>query len=322
MIVEGKKIVKIEFTFSSSSTGVLTVDNGTYSNGVWTGESNCVTFTGTTAATYITNMVVTYVADSEGVFANSMNPELSINEQPAIVPYTGGNVEVVISTRFITENITATENVDWITNVVVAANKLTFTVAESGETKMRNADIVLSANGAAATVTVNQAAKPSEGGDTGAGTHYVKVTSAPADWSGTYLIVYENSSTVGYVFKSNDVTSKTNYTTNTAISSGEIEATTDLKNYAVVVESYSTGYSIKSVGSSMYLEGKGSGSNGTNAFASPTKVTEFTFNADGTVSIVNNTNHFVFNTQGYMRFYKSGTAAGSAYKKMCLYKLN
>ena len=267
-------------------------------------------------------MVVTYKPDSDGVFANSMNPELNVKTQPDIVPYTGGNIEVEISTRFITENITSTENVDWITNVVVAANKLTFTVAESGETKMRNADIVLSANGATATVTVNQAAKPSEGGDTGAGTHYVKVTSAPADWSGTYLIVYENSSTVGYVFKSNDVTSKNNYTTNTAISSGEIEATTDLKNYAVVVESYSTGYSIKSVGSSMYLEGKGSGSNGTNAFASPTKVTEFTFNADGTVSIVNNTNHFVFNTQGYMRFYKAATASGSSYKKMCLYKLN
>ena len=30
-----------------------------------------------------------------------------------------------------------------------------------------------------------------EGGDTTGGTHYVKVTSTPADWTGTYLIVYE-----------------------------------------------------------------------------------------------------------------------------------
>ena len=322
MIVEGKKIVKIEFTFTSSSTGVLTVDNGAYSNGVWTGESNCVTFTGTTASTYITNMVVTYVADSEGVFANSMNPELSIKEQPAIVPYTGGNVEVVISTRFITENIVATENADWITNVAVAGNKLTFTVAESAETKMRNADITLSANGATTKVTVNQAAKPSEGGNTGAGTHYVKVTEAPADWSGKYLIVYENSSTVGYVFKSNDVTSKNNYTTNTVIDGGEIEAVSSLDSYAVEIAPYDTGYSVKSVGSSKYLQGKGSSTNGTDALASPSKVTTFTLQSDGTVSIVNNTNHLVLNTQGYMRFYKSTTVTGSSYKRMCLYKLN
>lgn len=322
MIVEGKKIVKIEFTFSSSSTGVLTVDNGAYSNGVWTGESNCVTFTGTTAATYITKMVVTYVADSEGVFANSMNPELSIKEQPAIVPYTGGNVEVVISTRFITENIAATENADWITNVAVAGNKLTFTVAESAETKMRNADITLSANGATTKVTVNQAAKPSEGGNTGAGTHYVKVTEAPADWSGKYLIVYENSSTVGYVYKSNDVTGKTNYTTDTVINGGEIEAVSSLDSYAVEIAPYSTGYSVKSVGSSKYLQGKGSSTNGTDALSSPSQVTTFTLQSDGTVSIVNNTNHLVLNTQGYMRFYKSTTVTGSSYKRMCLYKLN
>lgn len=197
-------------------------------------------------------------------------------------------------------------NTGVVTGVAEGTVTITATAATEGIYKQATASYQLTVNAAQSGVETSV---------------YVKVTSAPADWSGTYLMVYENSSSVGYVFKSNDVTSKNNYTTGTVISGGEIEATDELANYAVTVAAYSTGYSIKSVGSSKYLQGKGSGSNGTNAYDTPSLATTFTFNSDGTVSIINNTNHFVFNTGGYMRFYKATTATGSQYKKLCLYKL-
>lgn len=218
---------------------------------------------------------------------------------------------------------TVSSDATWLSALSLSDGKVYYTAAANTGAE-RTATVTITASCAGQTdvnktFTITQAA--GSGGGGGETKYYVKVTSAPADWSGTYLIVYENSSTIGYVFKSNDLTNKTNYTTNTAISSNQIEATSDLANYAVVVDTYNTGYSIKSVGSNNYLQGKGSNTNGTNGVTSPTIVTTFTFNSDGTVSIVNNTNHFVYNTQGYMRFYKSSTAATSGYKKMHLYKL-
>ncbi len=163
LIVEGKTIVKIEFTFSSSSKGALTADNGTYASGVWTGESNCVTFTGTTNATYITNMVVTYKADSEGVFTNSKSPQLVVVEQPERVAYEGANVTVALTVRNLTAAITATPSANWITNAAVSGSNLTFTVAANESTEDRSATITLTSGSVSTTVSVNQAGKPAAG---------------------------------------------------------------------------------------------------------------------------------------------------------------
>ena len=163
LIVEGKTIVKIEFTFSSSSKGTLTADNGTYASGVWTGESNCVTFTGTTNATYITNMVVTYKADSEGVFTNSKSPQLVVVEQPERVAYEGANVTVALTVRNLTAAITATPSANWITNAAVSGSNLTFTVAANESTEDRSATITLTSGSVSTTVSVSQAGKPAAG---------------------------------------------------------------------------------------------------------------------------------------------------------------
>lgn len=163
LIVEGKTIVKIEFTFSSSSKGALTADNGTYASGVWTGESNCVTFTGTTNATYITNMVVTYKADSEGVFTNSKSPQLVVVEQPERVAYEGANVTVALTVRNLTAAITATPSANWITNAAVSGSNLTFTVAANESTEDRSATITLTSGSVSTTVSVSQAGKPAAG---------------------------------------------------------------------------------------------------------------------------------------------------------------
>lgn len=158
------------------------------------------------------------------------------------------------------------------------------------------------------------------------GTTYTKVTTAPTDWSGTYIIVYESSATSGLVCLAG-TDAYQNFTTAT-IASGVISSN-DLSSYEVQIASYDTGYSIKALGganANKYLEGKGD-SNGTKFNASPSKVTTFSLSG-GLVTITNNTDLFVYNsTNGQngerWRFYKSGTAgSGGVYKKPALYRKN
>lgn len=157
------------------------------------------------------------------------------------------------------------------------------------------------------------------------GTTYTKVTTEPSDWSGTYVIVYEESETSGLVCLAG--TDAYQNSTTAKIASGVITSN-DLSNYEVEIASYSTGYSIKALGganANKYIEGKGN-SNGTNFLSAANKVTTLALSG-GVVTITNNTDLFVYNsttgTKGERwRFYKSGTAAGNAYKKPALYKKN
>lgn len=71
---------------------------------------------------------------------------------------------------------------------------------------------------------------------------YEKVTAAPADWSGEYLIVYEKSATEAYVF--NGVDAVSDYTTET-IADGKIATTTAV---SVKIAKKGDAYSILIVG--------------------------------------------------------------------------
>lgn len=190
-----------------------------------------------------------------------------------------------------------------------------------------NGASVANASAATTTFTMGESAVSiSASFNSESGTSYTKVTSAPANWSGTYIIVYEESTTSGLVCLAG--TDAYHNWTSATISNGVITSN-DLSSYEVEIASYSTGYSIKALGganTNKYLEGKGSSSNGTSFAASPSKVTTFGI-SDGAVTITNNTNLFVYNsTSGdngeRWRFYKSGTAAGASYKKPALYKKN
>ena len=149
------------------------------------------------------------------------------------------------------------------------------------------------------------------------GQTYKKVTSAPTNWSGEYLIVYESSSTTGYVWSGVDANS--NYKSAT-ISSGTITKPNDA--VSVTIASMTGGYSIKVNGGTnngKYISGT-SGSNTTNFNANAVANT-LTFSSG--VDIASNTSHFVFNsTSGTTRYryYKSTTYSGSTYKKPQLYK--
>lgn len=147
---------------------------------------------------------------------------------------------------------------------------------------------------------------------TGETQKYVKVTSNPADWSGTYLIVYE-SGTNAYVYNGTDSAAK-NYVSAT-ISNNEIEASSTVNAVAVQIAKTGTGYSIK-VPNGKYISG--GSSNGTTFNASAVANT-ITMNSNGTVKINNNTTtSFQFNSasdQMRFRYFKSSQ------KSVCLYKL-
>ena len=81
-----------------------------------------------------------------------------------------------------------------------------------------------------------------EGTETPAASYYEKVTAAPADWSGTYLIVYEASDTQAYIFNGTDASGNS---VPSEFVNGKIESTDDVDVCQIIVEKCGEGYSMK-----------------------------------------------------------------------------
>lgn len=126
LTIEGKTIRMIEFTFASSSTGVLEADCGSFADGVWTGSSNKIVFTGTTKSTYITKIVVTYDTATKAEFT------------PAIV---------AVEPEAITFEANTTENVQTITATVMSY------LGDITATGLDNTKYTVATNGNEVTVT-------------------------------------------------------------------------------------------------------------------------------------------------------------------------
>ena len=130
---------------------------------------------------------------------------------------------------------------------------------------------------------------------------YTKVTAAPKDWSGTYLIVSEGDSLImdGSLTNLDVEGNKVDVT----ITEGKI--TGDYAKYAFTIAPMEGGYSVQSA-SGKYISGK-SGKNKPNSNASPA-LNAISF-ADGKVKIVSNTTTLQYNnaaTNGTrFRYYKS-----------------
>ena len=94
------------------------------------------------------------------------------------------------------KTVSATKNVDWIEDLAVNQENKTvsYSVAENTAEESRTATITLSYEGAQPVgVTVTQKGKTAEGDTT---PKFVKVTAAPVDWSGVYILGYTNGSTL------------------------------------------------------------------------------------------------------------------------------
>ena len=156
--------------------------------------------------------------------------------------------------------------------------------ANTGEAREAKLTIYVAAseNGAAvaeASVTLKQSQPVA------AGSKWVKVTEAPADWSGDYLIVCEASSVIldGSLSK---IDATNNYKSVT-INDGTIAMSAETEACKFTIASYDSGYSIKSATNGYYIYPSSSSSNtlGNSTSESSDIVNKIALESDGSVSL-------------------------------------
>lgn len=138
--------------------------------------------------------------------------------------------------------------------------------------------------------------------------YYIKVVSAPADWSGKYLIVYEEG-TDAYVFNGKDEAN--GYVS--AVTDGDvIKANSEIDAVAVTIAAMEDGYSVKTANG--YIYGT-SNSNVINTNASAPQLNTIEFTADGVVITAGEV--FQFNSASNnmrFRYYRSEQQSVQLYK--------
>lgn len=153
---------------------------------------------------------------------------------------------------------------------------------------------------------------------------WAKVTEAPADWSGTYLIVYEVDEANAKVFDgSNSRDAVSDYVT-ASISNGTISLSAD---YAVTIAAVDGGYTIQGAdGNYIYSTANENKLNTTKAAATAAKYPHALSMTDGVLDIASSsTAHLRFNNSSASqngdryRYYKSSSYTNQ--KAVCLYKL-
>lgn len=146
---------------------------------------------------------------------------------------------------------------------------------------------------------------------------YVKVTSAPDDWSGTYLIVYEDGKLA--MDGSLEDVGAVNNNFAVTIADGVIADSNEANAAAFTITKGNKGYVIKNAkGLSI---GQTANSNGLLSSASTDYVNELSMNADGSVNVVGSGGAYLrFNIakdQMRFRYFKSSTYTGQ--KAIALY---
>ena len=147
---------------------------------------------------------------------------------------------------------------------------------------------------------------------------FEKVTSDPGDWSGAYLIVYEDGN-VAFDGSLGKLDAAGN-TISVTITNGVIAFSNELNNSTFIIVKTTNGYTIKSA--SGYYIGQTQNDNGLAANQKTTYDNTITINDDGTVNIVSGGAYLRFNAasnQNRFRYYKSGTYTNQ--KAIHLYKL-
>ena len=175
--------------------------------------------------------------------------------------------------------LTVSEDADWITDIEAAEGTVTYTVEANITEDPREAVITLTYGDLTETVKVSQKGQAAAGA-----AYYEKVTSAPADWSGTYLMVCDSKNMV----LSGISTTSTKYGIGTAVSieDSKIEATEELASYQVVLSSGTTSgsYLMKFNNSYLYWSSGNSLATNTNDNANTNWILSV---SDGNVTIKN-----------------------------------
>lgn len=145
---------------------------------------------------------------------------------------------------------------------------------------------------------------------------YEKVTTAPSDWSGQYLIVYETDK-VAFDGSRTTLDAVSN-TKSITISNNQISVDTD--NFYFTIAKSGSNYTIKSA--SGYYIGQTSDTNGLKSNTSTTYSNTLTINNDQSINFVSGGAYLRYNAasdQNRFRYYKSGSYTGQ--KAIQLYKL-
>lgn len=241
--VDGGIISSIAFTFASGDgKNTISPSKGTFKDNSWTGKESSVVFTieGTSGHRRIQKMAVTYTETEEHTHAttDSWIHMVAANENATCQNpghgeyYTCDKCEgkcFVLTDGALTE--TTAEKL-----FTTVDHKYIYTANNDGTHKVgcENCDYAV-ANEACTYNEENKCEKC--GAEKPAVPSYKKVTEAPADWSGTYVLVYENSETEAYVWTGVDAV---NCFTKATIENGKISG----EFVTLTIAALDNGYSI------------------------------------------------------------------------------
>ncbi len=212
-------------------------------------------------------------------------PKLELGEESIELTAAGGEGTIDVTAKNLPADIQvsaltaegAQDEVEWLT-VAYADGAITYTAEANESTEARTAYIEVYVSDELKTgVSVTQARKPAEGDTT---PKFVKVTAAPADWSGIYLIVYEKGNVAfdGSLSSLDAVGNEVKV----SIANNEIAYTETLAKSTFEIAKNGTSYSIKSASGS-YI-GRTATSNG----LTTSKTTVYSNNisiSNGTITI-------------------------------------
>ena len=245
-------------------------------------------------------------------------PRIFVNETSKTVNYDATSVEFEYTTNNISGNITASEtDPDNIISAISTENgTVSVTLAPNTEEREKTATIELSYTGAESVIlTVKQNAAPGASSK-----YYVKVTEEPADWSGQYLIVFEEES-FAFDGSLNKLDAVNNYF-KVDITDGKIMSTSDNDSKSFTIAAKDGGYSILS--KSGYYIYQSSNSNELKTSQEDEGTNTISIDSDGSCKIIGGANNGVlrFNTnsgQDRFRYFKATSYTNQ--KPIHLYKL-
>ena len=316
---EGCSIVSVKITYTAEKTGILTQNSSNIASGT------------------VVNVNASSIVFGVGNTGSATNGQVRITKIEVV--YSGGSASVPTDAELLAEDKEAleldfsevTENFTLPTlgsvngsTISWASDNAAISIEDGAATVRRsNTDVPVKltatlTNGKATdTVTFDVTVKAEEQQQT---EKFVKVTSSKEDWSGTYLIVYEEGSlALNGSLTTVDAVSNTSSVT---ISGGSIEASNALKAVTVVITKESDGtYTIKTA-SGVYI-GQTANDNGLKS-GSTKYYHNITINDDGTINIISvkGGTYLRYNaTAGQTRFRYFKASSYTKQKAICLYEL-
>ena len=315
---EGYAIQSVVFT-ATTNDYATTFKNSAWTNAVAIVSGTTITVTpedGTetmssvlTGTTGFTKVVVDLVSSDGYVKPVVVLSSISLSGQTT--DYTVGDSFEFTGTVTATYSNSKTQNV---TPTHVSSPDMMTTGDKTVTVSYTEGDVTVTAD-----YTITVAEKSTEPEEPSTTPKFVKVTSAPSDWSGTYLIVYEAGNLAFDGSRTTmDAVSNTQAVT---ISNNEIEATDAMKAITFEIAKNGTSYTVKS--KSGFYVGNDSNSNSLAANTTTKYNNTISLNSDGSAHIVGKgTSVLRYNaTSGQTRFryFKSSTYTGQ--KAIHLYKL-